>query len=433
VKVSRIRKHKQEMAKMDLDRLDEYGKKTTRVLFASQSLFSSGNIMLFTISSILAVKLGGSVLWTGMPMTIQLAGSACAAWPLGKFMDIHGRRAGLILGQLCGLLGSIAAGSGVFFSLLPLFLLGIFLIGFARGALDMGRYAAADANPSSRRARAISSVVFGGTVGSIVGPQLLQIIEPIAATRHAPPMSLPWFVVSGFYLVSFALVFVFLRPDPSDLAREIAKREKTGSGTTEIAIRPVREIFKDIRVFVAIGSIICGHLVMYLTMTVTPVFMNQCHEPISSISWVIFAHVVGMYGFSFFVGWLADRLGRVPMILSGSAILVAACLLGPMDFHPAWLALFLFLVGLGWNFCFVTGSTYLSDTLRPGERGSIQGFVDTFVNVAAGVSSLGSGLLFETLGFSSMIWASLVVAVGPSVFLLILRLRKASSTSVPSH
>jgi len=177
---------------------------------------------------------------------------------------------------------------------------------------------------------------------------------------------------------------------------------------------------KDKRFFLAISSIICGHLVMYLVMTVTPVFMNGCHYQVPTISWVIFAHSFGMYGLSFFIGSLIDRLGRIFMICVGSIILISACLLAPFSFQTIGIILILFLVGLGWNCCFVTGSTLLSDILRPGERGNLQGMVDTFVNITAGVSSLGSGLVFASLGFTTMLWLTLTIASLPLIFILIL-------------
>jgi MFS family permease len=152
---------------------------------------------------------------------------------------------------------------------------------------------------------------------------------------------------------------------------------------------------------------------MYLVMTVTPVFMHECHHDTVEISWVFFAHLLGMYGLSFVVGWLIDRLGRLTVIVSGSLVLAIAVILAPLDTGTPWLALVLFLVGLGWNCCFVSGSSLLSDLLRSGERGRIQGLVDTLVNTTAALASLGSGLLYAYGGFSIANSLSLFVALIP--------------------
>lgn len=100
-----------------------------------------------------------------------------------------------------------------------------------------------------------------------------------------------------------------------------------------------------------------GQLTMVLVMTITPVHMHHHHHEITAISWVIMAHTLGMFGLSFPVGWLVDRLGRTKMILSGSLILMAACLLAPLSAEVCWLIVALFLLGLGWN-CFNSSRGY---------------------------------------------------------------------------
>jgi MFS family permease len=132
-----------------------------------------------------------------------------------------------------------------------------------------------------------------------------------------------------------------------------------------------------------------------------------------------------MFGLSFLVGWLVDRLGRIKMITVGGLILIAACVLAPLSTEVLWLAVALFLLGLGWNCCFVAGSTLLADVLRPHEKGRIQGLSDATVNIASGVGSLGGGLVFAAIGYMAMNWIGIVVALIP--LLLVLALRSARS------
>jgi MFS family permease len=414
---------------MDPKNIARYGRRTIGILFTAQSLFSAGYVILFTISSILAVKMGGSTAWTGVPITLILAGAALGAWPIGRFMDRHGRRLGLSIGQLCGFAGSLMAGAAILSGRLGLFLAGLFFLGVSRGTLDMGRYAAADANPTHLRARAISLVVLGGTVGAFVGPSLLKVINRFEAAHGLPSMSVPWFVMAAVLLLSFVLVFGFLRPDPLDIAKIHAVKEGNPHDAAASG-RTFGAIIQDRRFVVAVLSIVCGHLVMYLVMTVTPVFMNECHHAITAISWVIVAHMFGMYGLSFFVGWLIDRFGRLPMIVVGCLLLVASCLMAPLSNGAIWLALVLFLVGLGWNCCFVAGSALLSDILQPAERGRTQGLVDTLINFAAGTGSLSSGFLFASMGFNIMVWISLFVSLIPCVLIWSLSYKTSKYRSV---
>ena len=80
---------------MDTENLARYGRRTIGILFATQSLYSAGYVIIFTISSILTVRLSGSTALSGVPITLILAGAALGAWPIGRFMGSHGRRLGL--------------------------------------------------------------------------------------------------------------------------------------------------------------------------------------------------------------------------------------------------------------------------------------------------------------------------------------------------
>lgn len=401
---------------MEREKLAYYGRRTIGILFTTQSLYSAGYVIIFTISSILTVRLSGSTALSGIPITIILAGAALGAWPIGRFMGRHGRRSGLALGQLCGFTGSLVAGAAIYSGILWLFLAGLFLLGISRGTLDMGRYAAADANPPQLRARAISLVVLGGTVGAFIGPPMLKVLNRIEAANGIADMTLPWFFMALVLLVSMALVFSFLRPDPLDIARIYSQQSETPQAV-DSAGRRLGEIVREKPFILAVTAITCGHLAMFLIMTVTPVFMNQCHHSITSITWVIVAHMFGMYGLSFFVGWLVDRFGSKNMIKAGSLMLVASCLMTPLNSGFAWLVFVLFLVGLGWNCCFVAGSSMLSEMLQPVERGRTQGFVDTLINFAAGAGSLGSGFLYAAMGFNAMVWATLIVSAIPCLLI----------------
>jgi MFS family permease len=164
-----------------------------------------------------------------------------------------------------------------------------------------------------------------------------------------------------------------------------------------------------------------GQLTMVVVMTITPVHMRSHHHEIADISWVIMAHTLGMFGLSFLVGWLVDRLGRIKMITVGGVILIVSCLLAPLSIEVFWLMLALFSLGLGWNCCFVAGSTLLADVVRPHEKGKIQGLADTVVSVTSGIGSLGGGLVFAAIGYTAMNRIGLVFALIPLLLILLLQ------------
>jgi len=133
------------------------------------------------------------------------------------------------------------------------------------------------------------------------------------------------------------------------------------------------------------------------------------------------AHTLGMFGLSFLTGWLVDRLGRPRIIFGGGLILAASCFMAPFSNGVVWLSTALFLLGLGWNWCFVGASTLLSDTLRQEERGRIQGLTDTMVNVSSGAGNLLSGLAFATFGFKAMSWFTILLGLVPVVLVIFSR------------
>jgi len=109
-----------------------------------------------------------------------------------------------------------------------------------------------------------------------------------------------------------------------------------------------------------------------------------------------------MYAFSVVSGRLADTWGRGPLIGAGAIVLVAACLIATLSTDVGPLAFALFLLGLGWNFCYVGGSTLLSDCLSQAERARIQSVNDFILTTLAGMGSALSGLVFSSLGYAMM-------------------------------
>jgi MFS family permease len=152
---------------------------------------------------------------------------------------------------------------------------------------------------------------------------------------------------------------------------------------------------------------------MVLVMVITALHMKGHHHQLGAISIVISAHTFGMYAFSVFSGQLADRWGRGLVIIIGSTTLVLACVAATLSPDVLPLGVALFLVGLGWNFCYVGGSTLLADQLSPLERARTQGVNDLLVGLASAVGSILSGLIFAALGYSIMAYISAVLALIP--------------------
>ena len=379
--------------------LDAIRQRITLALFASQSLFSAAVIVAFTLTSIIAVDLSGLESRAGWPSTISLIGRALLAYPLGWLMDRAGRRLGISLGFIVGVISVLISAYSIIIGSFFWFMFGALMLGGSRAVLEQGRYVAAEVFPLSRQAKIIGTIVFAGTIGAVGGPLLVDPSSSFSENIFGMAADTgPFLAAAVLLLLGGIIIFVFLRPDPLTISRQMAADQRqvdAAAGKQAVAARPLSEIFSRGTVLLAVAAMMIGQLVMTLLMVITPLHMSHYDHSTRAISWVIMAHTLGMFGLSGLTGWLIDRFGRIPMIIAGTMVLVAACLIAPVSTEVPLLALSLFLLGLGWNFCFVAGSSLLSAELTADERGRAQGFSEVAVALGAGVGSLGTGYIFD--------------------------------------
>jgi MFS family permease len=373
--------------------LDRLAQRTTTTIFTTESLFSAAFLASVTLLSINATELGGSDEFAGVPSTISLLGRAAIAVPIGLLMDRAGRRPAMLLGYVLGALGFAVAALAVGWSSFAVLCLGAGLAGMANGVSQQARYIASETWPNERRARVMGTIVFAGTIGAICGPLLVGPSSALAARLGFNPFSGPYWIGSLLTLLAALLIFLLLRPDPIQLSRRRESDHQLGNGAAPIA-RPLRTIFGIPAVQLAVASMVIGQLVMTLVMVITPVHMHHLDHTTGEISLVFTAHTLGMFGFATVTGWLIDRLGSPVMIAYGAVLLILASVLAPIAGGVAALALALFLLGLGWNFCFVAGSTLLANQLHYDERGRVQGTNELLISLASGAGSLFTGAIF---------------------------------------
>ena len=403
---------------------DALRRRTVGVLFAGVALGSTGHIAAVTVTSIVALELSKNRTLAGLPAAAVVLGAAIGATILGAVMGRWGRRPGLAAGYLVGVIGAFIAVAGIVAQSFAVLLAGCVLIGFGNSSNQLSRYAAADMYPSRRRASAIGIVVWGATVGAVIGPNLVEISGDIAVSVGLPRLSGPYLVPIVLVGIAALLSSLLLRPDPRDLA------DQSTAGHAPPPAAHVGTVLRRPSVALAVLALIAGQFVMVLIMTMTPLHMTDHGHDLSAVGVVISAHVFGMFALAPISGRLTDRFGSLPIIFSGLAMVLGSALLSAVAPANQELVLLiaLFLLGWGWNLGFVAGSSMLTGAVSSTERARIQGVSDALIWSTSAIASFGSGLVVGAWGFATLgIMGAVIVGVVGAVLLL----RKGSITGPP--
>lgn len=383
-------------------------------LSLSQAIATAAMSGAFMMGSLLLVSLsGGSAAWAGVPSALMMISSALILQPLARWKDRHGYRAVLGLAFILGAAGGCLAAGGAALGSRLLLMAAFVLFGAANGGIQLCRFAAAEMVPPERRGKAMSIVITGATAGALGGPLLAHAAEKAGALASLPTALAPFLALSLVYLAGFPAVL------PA-IARVISAPLPASSSAPGATIAPAPRS----RLIYAIATMVFGQVAMVFLMAVTPVHMHQHHHSTGSISLVLTVHFLGMFGLSVLGGWLADRFGRVQTICLGSALIILSYVIGKLSVSlPAVLGA-LFLLGLGWNFVFLSGSVLLSDSLKGRNRGRIQGISDGAIAFGSAAAGLGSGLLLGALGYDGIAWVGLALGAVPLLLLPLARVRK---------
>ncbi len=365
------------------------------VLFLAQGLYSGATIANATIVSIAVVEISGNLALLGVPVTLGLLGRAVFSFPLGWLTDKVGRRRGLAVGFLTSSLGALLAFAAVVQQSLPMFLVATFLMGMGRASQDQSRYAAAEVSTPDRRAKAISLIVFAGVIGALIGPVLIESSNNLADSIGVGSLAGPLLLGSVLTVLASLTLFTMLRPDPMiigwQILHDVGVEPEVPHETT---LERSRRLIAKPGVRLAVTSMLVSQTVMVMLMAIMPVHMSLNDYTTGTISWVIMAHTLGMFGPSIFTGWLIERFGRLPLMASGALILISSAMLAPTSVGLPILLVSMFLLGAGWNFCYIAGSSLFADSLGATGRGRSQGLAEAASSSGAAGGSLISGSLF---------------------------------------
>lgn len=377
-------------------------------LTATQALNASVIPIGSIVGSLTAVSLAhGNQRYAGTPFFISLSTAALATFFAGRQVRRWGYRPLLLGACALGMLGYALAGFAAFHGKLGLFLLAYAMTGPALGLLGFSRYAAAEVSEPEQKARAMGIVVWGSTVGAIVGPWLATASGALFLRWGWSEVLGPWAMGFNLYAMAAMNLLLFLR---FETAKSAAGPSAAQAGKPA---RHVLALLRNPRIAAAMLAGVAAQVAMIFIMAITPLHMRQCHYSMTSISWVLSSHFVGMYGLSFVSGFLADKVGRAASIAIGAFTLIVSCLLAPHADGVPSLMLALFLLGWGWSLCFLGASATMTDGLDAAERGRVQGVNESLINFSSSLTSLSSGLAFASQGYTGMAIIGLGVSALP--------------------
>ena len=385
--------------------------KTVKVLASAQVLNGLGVAGTVAAGSLLVASITDSETLAGLAQTSSVLGAAALALPLARLTARGGRRLALSVGYIAGLIGSLFAIIGGANENLILMLLGTFFVGAASAAGYQARFAAIDLATNETRAKQLSFVVWGLTIGAVAGPNLMEPSGNLAESFGLPRLVGPYLISAVALFLATLVIQIFLRPDPYLLAQKESAVTTAVKRSTKEALSHIK---KNERALFAILSIAIGHVAMVSIMVMTPVHMAHVDVTLTIIGLVISIHVVGMYAFSPIVGSISDRIGRINTIKVGVVtLLISAIISGIAAADDAiTLGIGLFLLGLGWSFTLIAGSAFLTESVAPEVKTSAQGASDLVMNLSGAGGGALAGVIIGTLSYG---WLCVFAAIPVSL------------------
>ncbi|HAY45283.1 MAG TPA: MFS transporter [Gammaproteobacteria bacterium] len=361
-------------------------KKTLFLLATCQGLMLSCTSLSVASSALVGVALSPNPRLATLPLGLLAVCMMLTMIPASLLMKHYGRRRGFMLGGCAGTIGGLICSLGIIQSSFVIFCAGAAIFGVAMGFGQYYRFAAAEIVDSSYKSRAISWVLAGGLAAAFIGPNTASL------TRDLIPNAA--FAASYIALAIFScciIIIQFFIRIPMPTNDEIEGHQ-----------RPMRKVLTQPTFIVAALCAMIAYATMNLLMSATPLAMHARNMPFSDTALVIQWHLVGMFAPSFITGNLIDRFGVLKIMFSGALILISCALIALSGQLYSHFIIGLVMLGIGWNFLYIGGTTLLTEVYSPAEKGSVQGINEFMVFSATSITALSSGYLHYTFGWEKL-------------------------------
>ncbi|HMO47339.1 MAG TPA: MFS transporter [Rubrivivax sp.] len=357
------------------------------MLAGAQALFQIVSVGVMTVGGLAGAMLAPNPRWATLPIATMFLGTAAMMFPASMWMARVGRRAGFLCGTLLGAAGGLTAAFGLAGGSLGLLAFGTFLIGNHQAFAQFYRFAASEVADDAFRPRAISLVMAGGVVAALAGPMLARLGGPLLQPQYLGS----FLVMAAVSLAGTGVLLGLHVPAQGAAAAASASRG-----------RPWPQIVRQPAYLVALFGAATGYGIMILAMTATPIAMLHHEHALGAAATVIQLHVLGMFLPSFATGSLIVRFGVLRIMFTGVLLLLGHVLMTLSGTGFGSFAGALTLLGVGWNFLYIGGTTLLTGTYAPAERARAQAINDMTIFAIGLACSFSAGGLLQALGWQRM-------------------------------
>ncbi len=395
--------------------LDEKGiekihKKTLRAVIFSQILGGAGLAAGITVGALIAQQMLGTDKYSGVPSALFTLGSAAAAMLVGRLTMKTGRRIALSTGFFVGGVGALGIILATTLNNIWLLFLALFIYGSGTATNLQARYAGTDLAPVHKRATSVSLAMVSTTFGAVIGPNLVGVMGSLAKLVGIPELAGIFILAAAAFLSAGTVLFFYLKPDPYLLAKHLdTQRAKAHKDST---FEQQTSLNKSL-VLVGATVMIITQLVMVAIMTMTPIHMQHHAQGMSAVGLVIGIHIASMYFPSLITGSLVNKVGTKWMAVASGVVLFLAALVTMLapNGSTGWLMLGLSLLGIGWNFGLISGTTMVVDATSIQIRPKIQGWIDVFIAISGALGGFFSGIIMNYSSYSALSLMGLIISV----------------------
>jgi MFS family permease len=383
------------------------------LLFVAQPLVAASAPVIVFIGGILSSKLAEDPSLATLPITLMILGVAAGSIPAAMLAKAKGRKFAALTGLSCSMIAAFTALISTKIASFELFTLASLLIGFGSAFTQQFRFAAIESSASDEDTPKILAILMlSGVFAAFLGPEAALVGKDWLSSPHG-------------YAGSFLLLAIFIFLAMGIMVFFKNTEIKTDNIVGEV--RPLKKIMSQPMFIIAICTATIGFSLMSYLMTATPLSMHHMQgHSLQDTKWVIQTHIAAMYLPSLITPWLVKRIKVKGLMISGTVIYTVVTLIalsGEQVMHYWWA---LMLLGVGWNFLFLSGTSLLPQSYEPSERHKVQASNDFILFGFQAIASLLAGWVLFNGGWHLVVLSSLPFIV--ILFAITLFYHKSIST-----